>query len=127
MFATLKHFAGHGSHEAGINTAPPLVSERLLRAELLVPFEAAVKEAGAYMVMPAYNEIDGVPAHVNDWLLEQVLRREWGFQGMVVSDYFAVEQLITRHHVAHDKADAARKALAAGSISNCPTRTAFPS
>ena len=126
VFATLKHFAGHGSHEAGINTAPPLVSERLLRAELLVPFEAAVKEAGAYMVMPAYNEIDGVPAHVDDWLLEQVLRREWGFQGMVVSDYFAVEQLITRHHVAHDKADAARQALAAGVDLELPDPHGFP-
>jgi beta-glucosidase-like glycosyl hydrolase len=126
VFATLKHFAGHGSHEAGINTAPPLVPERLLRSELLVPFEAAVKQAGAYMVMPAYNEIDGVPAHVNDWLLEQVLRREWGFQGMVVSDYFAVEQLITRHHVAHDKAEAAREALAAGVDLELPDPHGFP-
>ena len=67
VFATLKHFAGHGSHEAGINTAPPLVSERLLRAELLVPFEAAVKEAGAYMVMPAYNEGEHIEVCVREW------------------------------------------------------------
>jgi len=65
VFATLKHFAGHGSHEGGINTAPALVPERLLRSELLVPFQAAVTEAGAFTVMPSYNEVDGVPSHVN--------------------------------------------------------------
>jgi beta-glucosidase len=113
VFATLKHLAGHGSHEGGINTAPPLVSERLLRAELLVPFEAAVK-AGAHTVMPSYNEVDGVPSHANRWLLTDVLRREWGFSGLVVSDYFGVEQMLTRHHVATDKADAALQALDAG-------------
>ena len=113
VFATLKHFAGHGSHEGGVNTAPALVPERLLRAELLVPFQAAVK-AGAYTVMPSYNEVDGIPAHANSWLLTDVLRREWGFSGLVVSDYFGVEQMQTRHHVAADKADAAAQALDAG-------------
>ncbi len=113
VFATLKHFAGHGSHEGGINTAPALIPERLLRSELLRPFKAGV-EAGAYTVMPSYNEIDGIPSHVNRWLLEDVLRQEWGFRGLVVSDYYAVEQLISRHHVAADKADAARQALEAG-------------
>jgi beta-glucosidase len=81
VFATLKHFAGHGSHEGGINTAPALVPERLLRSELLVPFEAGVKEAGAFTVMPSYNEIDGVPSHVNQWLLEDVLRRSGDSRG----------------------------------------------
>ena len=126
VLATLKHFAAHGSHEAGINTAPPLVSERLLRSELLVPFEAAVKEAGAYTVMPSYNEIDGVPAHVNAWLLEDVLRREWGFRGLIVSDYFGVEQLISRHHVARDKPDAAAQSLAAGLDLELPDPHGFP-
>lgn len=114
VLATLKHFAGHGSHEGGINTAPGLLPERLMRSELLVPFEAAIREAGAYAVMPSYNELDGVPAHKNHFLLESVLRREWGFQGLVVSDYFAVQQLLDRHGVARDKADAARQALLAG-------------
>ena len=113
VFATLKHFAGHGSHEGGVNTAPALVPERLLRAELFVPFQAAVK-AGAYTVMPSYNEVDGIPSHANSWLLTDVLRREWGFSGLVVSDYFGVEQMQTRHHVAVDKADAAAQALDAG-------------
>jgi beta-glucosidase len=113
VLATLKHFAAHGSHEGGINTAPPLVPERLLRAELLMPFEAAVK-AGAHTVMPSYNEVDGVPAHASRWLLTDVLRREWGFSGLVVSDYFGIEQLQTRHRVATDKADAGLQALEAG-------------
>jgi beta-glucosidase len=125
VFATLKHFAGHGSHEGGINTAPPLVSERLLRAELFVPFEAAVK-AGAYTVMPSYNEVDGVPSHVNRWLLEDILRREWGFDGLVVSDYYGIEQLRTRHHVAADGADAGRQALDAGVDLELPDPNGFP-
>ena len=125
VFATLKHFAGHGSHEGGINTAPPLVSERLLRAELLVPFEAAVK-AGAYAVMPSYNEVDGVPSHANRWLLNDVLRREWGFNGFVSSDYFGIEQLESRHHVAVDKADAAAQALDAGVDLELPDPAGFP-
>ncbi len=124
VFATLKHFAGHGSHEGGINTAPAIVSERLLRAELLVPFEAAVK-AGAWSVMPSYNEIDGVPMHVNRWLIEDVLRREWGFKGPVVSDYFAIAQLADRHRVAADKADAARQAIEAGIDMELPDPDAF--
>ena len=124
VLATLKHFAGHGSHEGGINTAPAMVSERLLRAELLVPFEAAVK-AGAWSVMPSYNEIDGVPAHVDRRLLHDVLRTEWGFKGPVVSDYFAIAQLVDRHHVAADKADAARQALEAGVDMELPDPDAF--
>jgi beta-glucosidase len=127
VFATLKHFAGHGSHEGGINTAPPLVAERLLRSELLVPFEVAIKEAGAYAVMPSYNEIDGVAAHANEWLLEEVLRREWGFRGLVVSDYMGVEQLMNRHKVAVDKADAARQALEAGVDIELPDPDGYPS
>src|SRR4029453_5770125 len=114
VFATLKHFAGHGSHEGGINTAPGLIPERLLRSELLVPFGVAVKQAHPYTVMPSYNEIDGVPSHVNRWLLQDVLRREWGFDGVIVSDYYAIAQLIDRHHVAEDKASAARQSLEAG-------------
>jgi beta-glucosidase len=126
VFATLKHFAGHGSHEGGINTAPSLMPERLLRSELLVPFETAIKEAGAFCVMPSYNEIDGLPSHANRWLLDDLLRREWGFRGLVVSDYFAVEQLQNRHHVAWNKAEAARQALEAGVDIELPDPDGFP-
>ena len=127
VYATLKHFAGHGSHEGGINTAPALIPERLLRSELLMSFEAGVKEAGAYSVMPSYNEVDGIPSHVSRWLLEDVLRREWGFQGFVASDYYAVEQLVSRHHVARDKADAAKQSLEAGVDIELPDPDGFPS
>src|SRR5579872_821514 len=125
VFATLKHFAGHGSHEGGVNTAPALVPERLLRSELLVPFEAGVR-AGAYTVMPSYNDVDGIPSHVNAWLIEDVLRREWGFRGLVASDYFAVEQLVSRHHVARDKADAAEQSLTAGVDIELPDPNGYP-
>jgi beta-glucosidase len=125
VFATLKHFAGHGTHEGGINTAPPLVSERLLRAELLVPFEAAVR-AGAHAVMPSYNEVDGVPSHASRWLLTDILRTEWGFTGLVVSDYFGIEQMQTRHRVAADRADAAAQALEAGVDLELPDPYGFP-
>jgi beta-glucosidase len=114
VFATAKHFAGHGPHEGGINTAPTFFSERVLRDQYLFPFEFAVKEANVAAVMPSYNEMDGVPSHVNRWLIDRLLRQEWGFQGMVVSDYYAVEQLASRHAVAVDLADAARQALLTG-------------
>ena len=125
VFATLKHFAGHGSHEGGINTAPALIGERELRAELLVPFEAAVR-AGAFSVMPSYNEIDGVPSHANRWLLTDVLRGEWGFTGVVASDYSGIDQLQGRHHVAANLADAAAQALDAGVDLELPDPRAFP-
>ncbi|MGH7606120.1 MAG: glycoside hydrolase family 3 N-terminal domain-containing protein, partial [Gemmatimonadales bacterium] len=66
---------------------------------------------GVMSVMPSYNELDGVPSHKDRWLLGRLLRQEWGFQGLVVSDYFAIEQMQTRHGVAVDLADAARQAL----------------
>ena len=125
VFATLKHFLGHGSHEGGINTAPSLLGERLLRSELLVPFETAVKEAGAYCVMPSYNEVDGLPSHKNRRMIEDVLRGEWGFKGLVTSDYSAVQQLLDRHHVAKDKADAARQALESGVDLELPDAETF--
>jgi beta-glucosidase len=84
VFATAKHFAAHGPHEGGINTAPTSYGERYLREEILAPFEAAIKQAKPYAVMPSYNEIDGVPSHANRRLLEDVLRGEWGFRGTVV-------------------------------------------
>jgi beta-glucosidase len=114
VFATAKHFAGHGPHEGGINTAPTSFAERVLRDQYLFPFEAAVTEASVMAVMPSYNEMDGVPSHKNRWLLDRVLRQEWGFQGMVVSDYYAIEQMASRHGVAADLPDAARQALEAG-------------
>jgi beta-glucosidase len=125
VFATAKHYAAHGPNEGGINTAPASVSERVLREEYLAPFHAAVVEAGVMTVMPSYNEIDGVPAHKNRFLLGRVLRQEWGFQGLVVSDYFAIEQLHDRHGVAADLPAAARQALEAGVDIELPDPKAY--
>ncbi len=114
VLATLKHMTGHGQPESGTNVGPAPYGERTLRDVFLYPFEVAIKEAGARSVMPSYNEVDGVPSHANRWLLHDVLRGEWGFDGVIVSDWFAIPQLADLHHVATDRADAARRALAAG-------------
>jgi beta-glucosidase len=114
IIATAKHFAAHGQPEGGTNIAPANYSERVLREVFLPSFKAAVTEAGVMSVMASYNEIDGVPSHENKWLLEKVLREEWGFKGYVTSDYYGIPQLESLHHVAGDKAEAARIALEAG-------------
>jgi len=114
VLATAKHFAAHGQPESGTNTAPANYSERVLRESFLVPFEAAVKEARVGSVMASYNEIDGIPSNVNPWLLDRLLRQEWGFPGYVTSDGNGLQMLYEVHRVAADKAGAARAALAAG-------------
>ncbi len=113
VIATLKHMTGHGQPEAGMNTGPASLGERAIRSRFLPPFEAAIDEAGARSVMPSYNEVDGVPSHANTWLLKDVLRGEWGFEGTIVSDWFAINDLVVRHHIARDAGEAAREALAA--------------
>jgi beta-glucosidase len=114
VMATAKHFAVHGQPEGGTNTAPGNYSERVIRENFLVPFQAAVQEARVGSVMASYNEIDGVPSHMNRWLLDRVLRQEWGFRGYITSDADALEMLVSTHHVAYNNADAARLGLAAG-------------
>jgi beta-xylosidase len=114
VMATAKHFAAHSEPEGGTNTAPGNFSERILRESFLVPFQAAVEEAHAGSIMASYNEIDGVPSHINHWLLDRVLRQEWGFDGYVTSDGGGLQMLVNVHHVAADNAQAAREALAAG-------------
>ena len=114
VLATMKHFAVHGQPEGGTNTAPGNYSERIIRENFLVPFEAAVKEARVGSVMASYNEIDGIPSHINHWLLGKVLRQEWGFGGYVTSDGSGLQMLVGVHHVAADNAEAARLAIAAG-------------
>jgi beta-glucosidase len=121
VFATLKHLTGHGQPEGGRNISPAQISERVLREYFFPPFEQVVKRTGISAVMASYNEIDGVPSHANKWLLGNVLRGEWGFDGAVVSDYYAIDQLIDIHHVAKDKADAALLAMAAGVDSDLPS------
>lgn len=114
VVATAKHFAVHGQPEGGTNTAPGNYSERIIRENFLVPFQAAVEEAKVGSVMASYNEIDGIPSHINHWLLDRVLRQEWGFRGYVTSDGDGLQMLTDTHHVSANGAEAARLALAAG-------------
>ncbi len=119
LIATLKHFAAHGQPESGMNCAPVNVSERVLRETFLQPFKEAIQKTGCISVMASYNEIDGVPSHASEWLLRDVLRKEWGFKGFVVSDYYSIWELHHRpdthgHFVAADKKEACALAVKAG-------------
>ena len=119
LLATLKHFVGHGQPESGMNCAPANVSLRVLRETFLYTFREALREGKAVTLMASYNEIDGVPSHANKWLMHDVLRKEWGFKGFVVSDYYAIWELGYRpdthgHFVAKDKKESCRLAVEAG-------------
>jgi beta-glucosidase len=119
VIATLKHFVAHAQPEGGQNCAPTDVSMRTLREVFLFPFKEVFEKANARSVMASYNEVDGVPSHASKWLLRDVLRKEWGFTGFVVSDYYAIWELSYRpdthgHFVAGDKKEAARLAVKAG-------------
>lgn len=114
VYATLKHMTGHGQPESGTNIGPANVGERTLREDFFPPFEKLIRETKIAAVMPSYNEIDGIPSHANRWLLTDVLRKEWGFKGVTVSDYMAVNELITRHSLAATPKEAALRAVKAG-------------
>ncbi|MEM1127691.1 MAG: glycoside hydrolase family 3 N-terminal domain-containing protein [Bacteroidota bacterium] len=124
VVATLKHMTGHGQPESGINVAPAALPTRTLYEIFYPPFEAAVSQ-GAASLMPSYNEIDGVPSHASR-MLEDDLRGAWGFNGVVVSDYFAVEQLASLHHVVETPEEAAALALASGVDVEMPDPQVFP-
>ena len=114
LLATLKHFAGHSASEGGRNHAPVHIGPREFNDIFLLPFEMAVKLADAGSVMPAYHDIDGIPCHADQVLIEGTLRRKWGFDGLVVADYAGVNLLYSHHGVAHDAAKAAALAFNAG-------------
>jgi beta-xylosidase len=112
--ATLKHFAAYSASRAGRNMAPVSMGPRELADVILPPFEMAIRLGGARSVMPSYVDIDGVPASADPELLGTLLRDKLGFDGLVVSDYYAVSFLELQHAVASDQAGAAGLALAAG-------------
>lgn len=114
LLATLKHYAGHSFSEGARNHAPVHVGWRELNDVFLLPFEMAVKQADAGSVMPAYHDIDGEPCHASRHLLTEVLREQWGFDGLVVADYVGVSLLYRHHRVAADAAEAAAQAFNAG-------------
>lgn len=127
VLATAKHFAVHGQPEGGTNVAPGNYSERVIREYFLKPFEAAVKEGHVRSVMASYNEIDGIPSHSNKHLLDDILRHEWGFSGLLVSDYFGITELRTTHHVVGSNEAAAKLALDSGVDVELPFADAYPS
>lgn len=111
--ACVKHFAAYGASQAGRDYNSVDMSERMLREVYLPPYEAAVDE-GALTVMSSFNDLDGIPATANKYLLNDILRNEWGFDGFLVTDYASINELVT-HGVATDTLAAARMALIAGS------------
>ncbi|PRD49139.1 glycoside hydrolase family 3 N-terminal domain-containing protein [Sphingobacterium haloxyli] len=113
IIATLKHFVAYGVPEGGHNGGSVSVGERALLQSFLPPFEQAVK-AGAGSVMTAYNSIDGVPCSSNPWLLDEILRKQWGFKGFVVSDLLSISGLTGSHATAGDAVDAAKQSIEAG-------------
>ena len=126
VHATLKHFVGYSGSRAGRNHAPVHAGPRELQDVFLPPFEMAVRDGGVRSVMNSYAEIDGIPVAASPELLTDLLRRRWGFDGTVVSDYFAVEFLRSMHGVAGTHGEAAQLALEAGIDVELPGPDAFP-
>ena len=114
IIAEPKHFAVHGIPQAGGNSSPILVGERSVREDHLPSFEKAFTKGGALGTMCAYSELDGIPCAANKWLLTDVLRNEWGFKGIVVSDLGAVKYLQTTHYVASSPKESIREAISSG-------------
>ena len=110
--ACVKHFAAYGAAEAGRDYNTVDMSEREFRQYYLPAYQSAI-ENGAEMIMTSFNTINGIPASVNQWLLRDLLRKELGFKGIVISDYSAIEETIA-HGVSKDKKEAAYKAIMAG-------------
>ena len=125
LIATLKHYVGHSFSEGGRNHAPVRIGKRELNDVFLFPFEMAVKYAGAGSIMPAYHDIDGEPVHQSRELLNSILRDRWGFNGIIVSDYEGLEQLVSDHHTQPDKAHAAAASIKAGVDVELPCSTLF--
>ncbi len=125
VHATLKHFAGYSASRAARNHAPVAMGRREFADVLLPPFEMAVRLGGARSVMPAYTDVDGVPATADRRLLTSTLRQQLGFDGVVVSDYAAISLLQTAPAVAAAPADAAVLALDAGVDVELPTLRCF--
>lgn len=111
--STVKHYIGYGVPEGGINLATAHLGEREIREVMLEPFKKCI-EAGAMSVMPAYNDIDGIPVHANKKLLRGILRDELGFKGTTISDWSAIQQLRMFHFTAKDDLTAGKMALSAG-------------
>ncbi|SEP68201.1 beta-glucosidase [Streptomyces sp. yr375] len=125
VLATGKHFLGYGASEGGLNQAVTPLGRRALVDEYAEPFRRAIAEAGLRLVMNSYNEIDGVPAAANRWLLTELLRDTLEFDGLVVSDYDSVNMLRVHHRTARTEGEAAVQALTAGLDVELPGNTNY--
>jgi beta-glucosidase len=125
VVATGKHFVGYGMSEGGKNWAPVFIPERELREVFALPFEAAIRQAGLMSIMNAYHEMDGIPCGGSKALLVDMLRGQFGFEGIVVSDYFTIDMLASYHHVVPDKAAAAGLALEVGIDVELPSTNCY--
>ncbi len=124
VFVTLKHFI-HGTPQAGINVAPADISERTLREIYLAPFAKVLEATDPAIIMPSYNEVQGLPSHANVELLVKTGRERLGFKGAYFSDYSAIPRLATQHHVAADIEEAAILAMEAGVDADLPSGQAY--
>ncbi|MBW9121097.1 glycoside hydrolase family 3 C-terminal domain-containing protein [Microbacterium trichothecenolyticum] len=125
VIATLKHFAGYAASRGARNHAPVSMGPREFADTVLPPFETALRQGGARSVMTSYTDVDGIPSTANRHLLDGVLRTEWGFDGTVVADYWAVPFLVSMHRVAGDSAAAGALALRAGVDVELPSTVAY--
>src|SRR5690606_12648066 len=125
VHATLKHFVAYSGSHAGRNHAPVSAGPREVADVYLPPFEMAVRDGGARSVMASYVDIDGIPLHASEEYLTEVLRERWGFDGVVVADYFGVAFLEVMQRVAADRGEAAAQALQAGLDVELPTGDAY--
>lgn len=114
VVSALKHFAAYGQCDGGRNFAPTNVPPRVFKEEILEPFRQVLEKSHVWGVMPSHSEVDGVPAHGDEALLTDLLRKEWGFKGVVVSDYHDIHRLDILHHVCSSQEEAALQGLRAG-------------
>ena len=125
VVTTPKHYAANFVGDGGRDSNAIHFSERIMREIYFPAFEAAVRRGGALSIMAAYNSFDGLPCSCNPWLLTELLRDEWGFQGFVVSDYDSIIHILEKHHVAADKTETAKRAVEAGMDVELPYAQCF--
>ncbi len=124
VFVTLKHFV-HAVPQGGLNLAPAEMSERTLREAFLVPFEQVIRATDPAVIMPSYNEVEGVPSHANRQLLQTTGRERLGFKGAYFSDYGGITNLVSQHHMAANNEEAAVLAIDAGVDAELPDGQAY--
>ena len=114
VLGCVKHFVGGSYSTNGTNGAPCEVSERTLREVFFPPFKAAIQQGGDWNVMMSHNDLNGVPCHTNSWLMTDVLRKEWGFRGFIVSDWMDIEHCVDQHRTAANNKEAFYQSIMAG-------------